>query len=435
MLVRAQVGGDQLNLLARGWLLVERGVLVPYGNPLSTGGDGPGVATTLLMAGPLALWRDHRAPIVLLWALHLAAWWLLDRRLRSTLSDWERATFAVVYWLNPWRLEASAFLWNPNYVYFFAALHFATAFDQRERPRFVASMLHVLALGIGAQLHPAMLLLIVGSALLWLRGAVRVHWGGVAAGAVITLALLVPWWQAISSEPAIVAASTGFPFRGLLWVQPWVKGLSYWLRYPSLLINKQSAIFDFTASAGIAADRLLTPLAKGLVAVAGALTMLAVLAANVAFFRRRFAAGFRLAFVRAAANEPRAFAEAYAFWIFVSAVAVFAAAPTTPQSWQAVPLFPAAVLPVVFWVGRRLEGAPEPSRTARRGLLAAASCALLLHAALAFGGPNFRCGGRGGVVFPLRASSPMFEDLGLQQTCPWTFDVPNEWWPDVLPEE
>lgn len=434
MVVRAQAGGDQLNLLSRGWLLVERGQLIPYGNPLSSGGDGPGIATTLLIAGPLAVWRDHRAPVVLTWLLHLLAWTLLDRRLRSIFTPWERAAFAVVYWLNPWRLEASAFLWNPNFLYFFAALHFATAFDQRTRPRFGASCLHLLALGVGAQLHPAMLLLIVASLLLWRRGGVHVHWGGVAAGVALTGVLLVPWWLAAASQPAIVAASTGFPFRGLIWFQPWIKGLSYWLRYPSLLINKQSAIFDFTALAGAGADRLLTPLAKGLVGVAGAATIVAVLIANVDFFRRRFAGGLRTAFARSNSVEGRRFVEAYAFWSFVSAVLVFAAAPTTPQSWQAVPLFQAAVMPVVFWLGRKLD-APATADAARRGLVTAATASIAILLALAAGGPNFRCGGRHGVVIPLRAGSPMFEELGLQRTCPWPLNVPNEWWPDVLPAE
>lgn len=434
MVVRAQAGGDQLNLLSRGWLLVERGQLIPYGNPLSSGGDGPGIATTLLMAGPLAVWRDHRAPVVLTWLLHLAAWALLDRRLRAVFSPWERAAFAVVYWLNPWRLEASAFLWNPNFLYFFGALHFATAFDQRERPRFGASCLHLLALGVGAQLHPAMLLLIVASLLLWRRGAVNVHWGGVAAGVALTGALLLPWWRAVAAEPAIVAAQEGFLFRGLIWFQPWIKGLSYWLRYPSLLINKQSASFDFSALFGAGADRLLTPLAKGWVAIAGAATMLAVLVANVDFFRRRFAGGLRAAFARSNGSSARGFVEDYAFWCFVAAVAVFAAAPTTPQSWQAVPLFLAAVVPVVVWLGRQLEGTKH-ALAARRGLVAAGLASVVLLLALAGGGPNFRCGGRHDVVIPLRASSPMFEDLGLQRTCPWTLNVPNEWWPDVLPAE
>jgi hypothetical protein len=434
MVARSQAGGDQLNLLARGWLLAERGVLIPYGNPLSSGGDGPGVATTLLVGAPLAVWSHHLAPVVLIWLLHLAAWALLDSRLKRVLTPWERAAFAVVYWLNPWRLEASAFLWNPNFLYLFGALHLVTAFDQRERARFGSSFLHILALGVGAQLHPAMLLLIVASFLLWRRGGVQVHWGGVAAGAAVTVAMLIPWWQAAAAEPAIVAAGGGFPFRGLLWFQPWVKGLSYWLRYPSLLINKQSAMFDFTAVAGAGADRLLVPVAKGLVALGGVATMLAALVANIDFFRRRFAVGFRAAFAGTAAPEPRRFLEEYAFWCFSAAVLVFAAAPTTPQSWQAAPLFQAAVLPPVFWLGRRLE-APTHSAVARRGLVAAAAAAVAIHLALLAGAPNFRCGGRGEVVFPLRSSSPMFEELGLQRTCPWPLDVPNAWWPDVLPEE
>lgn len=437
MVARSQAGGDQLNLLARGWLLAERGALIPYGNPLSSGGDGPGIATTLLVGAPLFAWTDHRAPVFLTWLLHLVAWALLDRRLRMVFTPWERAAFAVVYWLNPWRLEASAFLWNPNFLYFAGALHLVTAFDQREQPRFWASFLHLLALGVGAQLHPAMLLLIVASLLLWRRGLVHVHWGGVAAGTFVTLLMLVPWWRAVAAEPALVAAGEGFPFRGLIWLQPLLKGLSYWLRYPSLLINQQSAIFDFSALLGAGADRLLAPLAKGLVGIAGVTTMFAVLLANVEFLRRRFASGARAAFARpprAAGSDPRRFVEDYAFWCFVAAVVVFAAAPTTPQSWQAVPLFQAAVVPVVFWLGRKLD-APAGASAARRALAAAAAAALVLHLALVAGGPNFRCGGRGGVVFPLRAASPMFEELGLQRTCPWPLNTPNGWWPDVLPEE
>ena len=41
MLIRSQVGGDQLNLLARGWLLAAEGKWISYGNPMSTGGKAP----------------------------------------------------------------------------------------------------------------------------------------------------------------------------------------------------------------------------------------------------------------------------------------------------------------------------------------------------------------------------------------------------------
>ena len=108
-----------------------------------------------------------------------------------------------------------------------------------------------------------------------------------------------------------------------------------------------------------------------------------------------------------------------------------------------MPLFQAAVIPVVLWCGRKLGGNPEAAGPddasgaagSRRLLAAVAAAAFLIDLALAAGAPHFRCGGRGGVGFPQRAFSPMFEDLGLQETCPWSLDTPNGWWPDVLPEE
>ncbi|MCB1009747.1 MAG: hypothetical protein KDB94_12755, partial [Acidobacteria bacterium] len=62
MVSRAELGGDQLNLLSRGWLWAAQGELVPYGNPLSSGGNGPGAVTTVLVGAPLFVWMDPRAP-------------------------------------------------------------------------------------------------------------------------------------------------------------------------------------------------------------------------------------------------------------------------------------------------------------------------------------------------------------------------------------
>src|SRR5947199_8567747 len=78
MLVRSQVGGDQLNLLARGWLLAAKGRFIPYGNPMSTGGQSPGGITTRLVRLPRMLWQGHPAPGVLVLLLHAAAGWRLE---------------------------------------------------------------------------------------------------------------------------------------------------------------------------------------------------------------------------------------------------------------------------------------------------------------------------------------------------------------------
>jgi hypothetical protein len=64
LLAQSQVAGDQLNLLARGWLLAAKGRWIAYGNPMSTGGKEPGAITSLLVGLPLFLWRDHRAATI-----------------------------------------------------------------------------------------------------------------------------------------------------------------------------------------------------------------------------------------------------------------------------------------------------------------------------------------------------------------------------------
>lgn len=431
MALRAQVGGDQLNLLARGWLWAARGELVPYGNPLSSGGNGPGALTTVVVGAPLFVWMDHRAPVALTWLCHLAAFLLLDRLLARHLSAGERLAFAAVYWLNPWRLEASAFLWNPNLLFLAGAVHLATAFGSRERASWTLSALHVLTLGLAFQLHPGTLLLAALSALLWLRGYARVHWGGVGLGAAAVAATLVPWLLAARADPAILAAAEGFPLRGLVYVFPLVKGMLYLLRYPSLALNGQTTRFDFTEALGAGADRWLTPAVKGLLGVAGAVTLVAAAAALWSFWRgrrplARWTAG-------AAGDDGRRWLEGYAALAFVGALAVFALAPTTPQAWQALPIFHAAVLPAVFAVGR-LEAAGRAA-TARRAVVGYAALALALDLTLALAGPNFRCAGRGTLVFPLAAHSAMFDELGIQRTCAWPLDRPGTWWPDVLPRE
>ena len=97
-----------------------------------------------------------------------------------------------------------------------------------------------------------------------------------------------------------------------------------------------------------------------------------------------------------------------------------------------MPFLHVAVLPVVRGVGRLAPSLGEARLV--KGLAAGAALALAADLALAAGAPNFRCGGRYGVVIPLRESSPMFEEIGLQRTCPWPLDRPGGWWPDVLPE-
>jgi hypothetical protein len=431
MLARSQVGGDQLDLLARGWLLAAKGRWIAYGNPMSTGGKAPGAITSLLVALPLFLWRDHRAASALVLVFHVAAYLLLDGTLKRILTPYERVLLAVLYWLNPWQLYYASFLWNPNYLYLFGAVHLWSSLAQRERPRFWPSFLHVAALGLALQIHASCLLLVVASALLAWRRYFRVHWPGAILGGVVAAIPLVPWAIEATAHPAIVTeASKGFPGRGLLLLFPLLRGLLYWTRNASLSVSQRMDAFDFSDLLG--SDRWLGPGLRMLSNLVLSVTVAIPLLANLRLWRR----GGRILRQRLPPGvTARAWLKGYARVCFVAAAFVFALSPTTVMSWQVLILFHAAILPVVLWAG-----ALGRSRLASRMAAwtrAYTGVEIVLLIAMALSSSQYRCRGHNGADgfgFSLAYDSPMFRELHIQQTCPWPVNVPGGWWPDVLPK-
>lgn len=431
LLVRSQSGGDQLNLLARGWLLAAEGKWISYGNPMSTGGKAPGGITSLLVGLPLMVWRDHRAPSVLILLFHVLAYWILDSSLRRILTPFERVLLAVLYWLNPWQLYFAGFLWNPNYLFLFGAVHLWSALAQRERGRFWPSFLHAASLALAFQIHASVLLLAVASLLLWLRRYFRVHWGGTIAGGVLASLPLIPWVMELRAHPAILTeAGKGFLGRGLILVYPLVRGLMYWLRYASLNLSERMSDFDFSGFFG--SDRWLGPGLNALTSTVLALTLLIPFLANVRLWR-----GARQLWRTKLASPAteRDWLKGYARISFLAAVIVFSLSPTTVMMWQGLILLHAAVLPVILWLGPLGRTRFAPSIAKGTWIYAAVEIALLV--AIAFGNPQYRCGGRmerRDFSFPLRYDHPMMRELKIQQTCPWPVNQPEGWWPDVLPE-
>jgi hypothetical protein len=428
LVARSQVGGDQLNLLARGWLLVTQGHLVPYGNPLSTGGKAPGAITTLLMALPLTVWRDHRAVSALILLSHVLAYWILDRTVRTALQPHERLLLAVFYWLSPWRLYFSAFIWNPNFLFLAGALHLASAAALRVRPRWGASCLHVATLIFALQLHPSALILVVASAVLAIRRAVRFHWGGVALGIVIGNLTLLPWYGEVLAHPGLLAeAHKGFLGRGLVVVFPLLRGLLYWLRYGSLSMAGRMDLFDFTEVLGSSANRWLKPPFFVISQVLSWLTVVAALIANVWLLRRR------VAYAAPSTDAPgRYWLRTYVGLTLAAMVVILCLSPTTFMYWQGLCLVHAAVLPLVLWGGAVWRS--RWRRTAVVSCLAYTALEVSIGLGMAFGSPDYRCLGKDSLVFNLRDHSPMFDELHLQSTCAWPLDQPGGWWPDVLPE-
>jgi len=450
MVVRSQVGGDQLNLLARGWLLATRGQMIWFGNPLSTGGKAPGGITSLLVGLPLLLWRDHRAATAAVTLCHLAAFLVLDRTLARIVTPRERLVFVILYWLSPWQLYFGTFLWNPNYLFLGGAVHLATAWRLRRAPAFAASLLHVATLVLAMQIHPSFLLLAAASALLWWRGYLRPHAAGAVVGAALGALPLLPWaWQVMTHPVLLAEVHKGFPGRGVVFSLP--RGILYWLRYSSLSLAGRSGLFDFTEAFSAAADRRLSPFFRALTEGVGPATVALPLIANLWLWRRwrrrarhlgeraeaqaaapqaRLAHLLRLPRLPATASD-RAWLQGYVVLTFLAAAAVYAVSPTTMMYWQGLCLFHAAVLPLTLYAGLLLG-----TRHAARVLAGAAAYVvleLLLALGIAFGTPDFRCRGLETVVFPLVGDSPMFHELHIQDTCPWPLGDPHGWWPDVLP--
>jgi hypothetical protein len=425
MLARSQVGGDQLNLLARGWLLADEGRWISYGNPMSTGGKAPGGITSVLVGVPLMVWKDHRAASALVLLFHVLAYLILDGTLKRILSARERVMLAVFYWLNPWQLYFASFLWNPNYLFLFGSLHLWSALAQRERGRFWPSFVHGAVLALTFQIHASFLLLAVASLLLWVRRYFRVQWAGLILGGGLAALPLIPWLIDLSREPEILTdADKGFLGRGLVLVYPLLRGLLYWFRYASLAISERMAWFDFTDVLG--SDVWLGASVQTFARTFLSLSLVISLLANWRLWRRRTLKPGR---------SERSWLKGYARICFVAAVIVFGLSPTTIMMWQGLILLHAAILPVILWLGALSRTRLGPRVALGTRIYAGLEIALLL--ALALGGFHYRCAGHTGDDahgFPLRYDHPMLEELHIQQTCPWPVNHdPEGWWPDVLP--
>ena len=428
MVSRSQVGGDQLHMLSRGWLLAAQGTWIHYGMPTSAGGKSPGSATSLLVGAPLMVWRDYRAPILLLWLSHLLGYLLLDWVVARATSPRGRLLFALFYWLNPWRVFFSAHLWNANYMFLAGAIHAWTCFGQRRRASFWLSFLHVLTIGIAAQLHSSAPVLLFASALLLWRGYLKIKWAGAVAGAVAVGASLLPWALTVLRHPELLPGGTGFPFRGLVLLFPLLRGLVYWLRYPVLFFTKRMTEFDFTATLGVLGDRLLaTPLWALLVAI-GPLTLAFPFLAN----RRMWLADRRWLLRKAeGAWSARRWLHGYVVGCFAAAVVSFAASPTTVMAWQGFIVLHVAVLPLVLWLETLLRSRAKV--WAARGVQAYAIAVSLLLVAMAVATPLYRKGGRDDVRATVAAPHAMFDELAITRHCTLVIDPAVTWWPDALP--
>jgi hypothetical protein len=419
---RSQVGGDQLNLLARGWLLAAQHVWIPYGNRTSAGGFGPGGLTSILVALPLTVWSEYRAPVFLIVALSTLGYLLIDAMLPRSRGGQVRILFAIAYWLSPWRLFFSGHLHNPNFLLFFGALHLTTAHRLRSEPRFLTSLLHAAGLVFAVQLHPSAVMLSVASILLWLGGQMRVRLTGAVCGLAIGATTLVPYVVYALNDPSILPGSNAYIDNAPLRILSVLRGVLYWFRYSSFGFSRTFTQFDFSPLIGVFA----APLEAGLWLLRQLVAPPSVIVAAIANLwlfsrlRRRRPLRSRLT-IR--------WLRLYVAAILVAAVISFTLSPTTIMSWQCVPAFHAAVLPLVLYAAVLLR---TPRRAAVDvGVRVWLVLSIVFALAITFGAPVFRSAGRASYFVPLR-EHVILHDLGLTAHSTVTLGVDGGLPADVL---
>jgi hypothetical protein len=190
---------------------------------------------TAITALPMRLWFSPYAALAGVALFHLASLGFLALVARDLGRRHLFLDLALLYWLNPWRVEQSQ-LYNPAYLFLFSALHFWTAYRMRQKS-FLLTTAHTLAVGFCAQVHFSFAILAILSLLLWSVRYVKVHWGGAVFGVGCVAASLIPY--ALESvldrdfRIELPAASGRFPGRNLLLVFPVLKAVAYWIRYGS----------------------------------------------------------------------------------------------------------------------------------------------------------------------------------------------------------
>ena len=404
--------GDQYALLLSGIEVVETGDLPPHAKTMSGGGRIPGALLPLLVAVPLRLWADYRAPGLLVGLSHLAAAAVLSVCIGRALGARFLAAYLAVYWLSPWRLYHAGFLWEPAYVFLPAALHLASAYRLRERPHAGWSLLHAATLTLTAQLHASFFVLLALTGMLAAGRRIRLHVRASLAGALAGGLTLVPTARALAAgdlPPMLPAAADDLP-RVLVGLVNLPKSLAYWCRLGSLHIGRrleQTVHAGAETPAAEAATAFVSAPTSVVIAASAASTAVAAFASWRYFRRARRAApssrgrvsqrpraGAASAAARPCARgdleapgPPADWFRAYAGWCLAALCAAATASPVPVQGWHVVIALHAACLPVAAWM-RDAFGAP--SRLPRAVAAVFVLLEVVIVLLLAFGHPMYR---------------------------------------------
>ncbi|NOQ32271.1 MAG: 3-deoxy-D-manno-octulosonic acid transferase [Helicobacteraceae bacterium] len=284
--------GDQTQMLQKGYLGAYTNSWLSYGNEASTVGNVPGSLSAYIIGLPIAFWDSPYAPMVFLVLLHVVSFLLLDSVIKEVYDKNIRLIFLLLYWLNPWFMFENL-LYNPSYLFLFAAMHFYSAYNMRNRSSFFFTFIHILSIGMAMQLHYSWPLLAVISTYLFYRGIIKVNIFGALFSFVVIGLSLVPYFQELAVNENIAKnsdkeANDRYIGWGGVHVYPVLKAFLYWLRYASFIFTNKlimAASFEWVSSVQLI-QTLATYLYRAVLFIVGAISIIFALKANIYVYKR-----------------------------------------------------------------------------------------------------------------------------------------------------
>lgn len=336
---------DAGQLLDRGYLFTQ-GELVPF---------GPRSSKTNFILGPvISVFSGAFVALGGSWGLlfgigltHLAGLWLLTKTRFLRFDATFYLCFLFLFWCSPWR-ASEVFIWNAAFLMPLSCLWLYGLDRCYRRDDFVGTLLMGIAVALTIQIHNSHLFLVILTLLLWWRKQIRVDLRAAALAVVLLAVMLVPTFVVLQRNPEILSMNQGKVslFGNLLKGGEAIKGLLYWVRYPSLYFGATTFQLPKIVWATATLWEQVWVVVKWLFAVP---SLVAVIYANWRFFR----------------SPARPELRTLCLCAMASLVAVSALSPVPFNFWHLYLVYPFALIPVALLL------AQAPRRTHVVAVLAA----------------------------------------------------------------
>ncbi|MCB9091539.1 MAG: hypothetical protein H6621_09110 [Halobacteriovoraceae bacterium] len=342
------IDNDVAQMYHKGCLFAQHNVLTPYGNASSAGmGHLPGYISTLVIGIPLKIWDNPLSPLFFLLSLHLVSLGMLLNILKNNYHPIAVTFYILFFWLAPWR-TSETFLWNPAFMVFATTLHFWSAYKMRDKKSFLMTFLHLFSIYFAFQLHNSSLVLFLMTIFLFLRGQIKVSYLSIVTFGILAIATLIPYLMHALEHPEvapIIRESDAFYGRGIIYIFPLIKGLSYWIRYTTTILPRHLfKHMEFSWITVMSIRQVITFLWPVLKFGSVLITLVLSIWLNFKFFKREFKTLKFLKYPTAILPNSRAWIRQYCLVCFAGVFCSAALSPIDLIHWHLLLVLPIACI-------------------------------------------------------------------------------------------